>query len=181
MSLGVWGQPGQQSKISLLSYLLASEPVPGAASAAFLPSLGLLIACYQGKGLSLSPPTWVAPMPELGWGRRKAREEENTNPIRLGPIGEWLKTAVKTKLDSGSWSANHHTGTTPRRWPASVSTHLLQQELHQVLRRVNFMCQLLILLGCCRAISSEEEASLKQKTLLYVGQTLSSCKRLKPT
>lgn len=92
LSLGVWEQPGQHSKISLLSYLLASEPVPGAASAAFLPGLGLLIACHQGKGLSLSLPTWAAPMPELGWGRRRAWEEENTNSIRLGPIGKWLKT-----------------------------------------------------------------------------------------
>lgn len=31
-------------------------------------------------------------MPELGRGRRRAWEEENTNSIRLGPIGEWLKT-----------------------------------------------------------------------------------------
>lgn len=44
------------------------------------------------------------------------------------------------------------------------------------------MCQLLILLGLLRGHRpGEEEASLKQKTLLYAGQTLSSWKKLKST
>lgn len=54
LSLRVWEQPGQHSKISLLRYLLASVPVPGTASAALLPGPRLLIACYHGKELSLS-------------------------------------------------------------------------------------------------------------------------------
>lgn len=69
-----------------------------------------------------------------------------------------------------------------QKWPASVSTHLQQQELHQVLRRVNFTRQHLILLGLLPGHStSKEEASPRQKTLLYVGQTLSSGKKLNPT